>query len=224
MKTLPILLCLLTPAIFPQAQAASVYLKSAMLAGYLLQDAAGVPLTAGSGQSGTGSLLEFGYYSAATSASPFAGQWNPLTGPDSAGMVVTTIGSNYLPKNGYFSQSLFLDTTLPGFPADGIPLALRFYNGKTRANSTAFNAVANTAGLWDSNSIGTQISISIGAVPGTVWQSGPASAFRTAIPIPESGPSVLVSAAAALAALAALRRRRPARAMPKSASSSGADL
>ncbi len=191
MKTLP-MLCLFAAAIFPHAQAASVYLKSATLAGVTLQDAAGNPLSAGSSLAGDGTLLEFGYYSAATSAAPFAGIWNALTGPDSAGLVVTTIGDAPPWPNGFFSMGLHLDTTLPGFPADGTPLALRFYNGKTRANSTAFNAVANTAGLWDSNSIGTQIDILIGNEPGTVWQSGPASAFRTALPIPESGAATLV--------------------------------
>ncbi len=204
MKTLP-MLCLFAVAISPHAQAASVYLKSATLAGVTLQDASGNPLSAGSSLAGDGTLLEFGYYSAATSATPFAGIWNALTVPDSAGLVVTTIGDAPPWPNGFFSMGLHLDTTLPGFPADGTPIALRFYDGKTRKNSVAFNAVANTSGKWNLDLTAEQTVISIGPDPNIVWQGGPVSAFRTTIPIPESGAAALL--ATALAAALLVRRR-----------------
>lgn len=183
-----------------------IYLKSATLAGFALQDGAGKPLSAGFTENGDGTLLEFGYYSAASSADPFARIWNPLTGPASESMIVTTIGDGLPPENGVFSIGLYLDTALPGFPADGTPLALRFYNGKTRATSTSFNAVANPGDQWAANSVGTEITMLIGTEPGTVWQGGAASSFRTALPIPECGPAVLLSAAIALLSF---RRRRP---------------
>lgn len=186
--------------------ASLLYLKSGTLAGFALQDSSGIPLSAGTTRDGDGTLLEFGYYSAATVAAPFAGIWNPITGPDSAEMIVTAIGDGLPPANGVFSVGLRLDSSLPSFPGDGIPIALRFYNGKTRANSTAFNAVANSGGLWNSNSIGTQINILIGDKPGTVWQGGAASSFRTALPIPESGAATLLATALAFAFL---KRRRP---------------
>lgn len=206
MKTLRILLCLLAAATSPVSEAATVYLKSATIAGFALQDDAGKPLNAGFTENGDGTVLEFGYYSAASSADPFAGIWNPLTGPASESMIVTTIGDGLPPENGVFSIGLYLDTALPGFPADGTPLALRFYNGKTRATSTSFNAVANPGGQWAANSVGTEITMLIGTEPGTVWQGGAASSFRTALPIPECGPAVLLSAAIALLSF---RRRRP---------------
>ncbi len=185
--------------------ASLLHLKSGTLAGFTLQNSSGIPLSAGTTLDGDGTLLEFGYYSGATSSTPFAGMWIPLSGPDSAAMIVTTIGDGLPPADGVFSVGLRLDNSLLSFPDDGTPLSLRFYNGKTRFNSTAFNAVANSGGLWNSDSSGMQINILIGDRPGTVWQGGPASAFRTTIPIPESGAAAL--AATALAAALLVRRR-----------------
>lgn len=183
-----------------------IRVKAATLAGVFLQNSGGLPLDGGSVANGDGALLEFGYYSLATAAAPFAGQWNALTGPDSASLLSTTIGDGFSGTEGIFTFSFDLDGALTGLPALGTPLAIRFYDSTSRASSAAFNAVGNNTGLWNSNLSGSQIDMLVGDKPGIVWQGGAGSAYRTTIAVPETSTSLVVAGGMAMLAL---RRRRP---------------
>jgi hypothetical protein len=168
-----------------------VRIKTGTLAEITLQNRDGLALSAGSSAAGNGTLLEFGYYSLATEAAPFGGSWTALTGPNSASLVVTTIGDILVP-NGTFAFDFTLDYSLTALPQDGTPLAVRFYDSTTRNSSTFFNAVSMTTGQWNWNSTGSQIAIGVGNVPGIVWQDGAASAFRTTIAVPEPSGFILI--------------------------------
>lgn len=181
-----------------------VYVKSGTLDGVTLQNQSSIPLSAGSTADGDGALLEFGFYSLASASDPFSGIWNPLTGPNSVSLIITTIGDQAHP-DGRFGMSYYLDPTSVGLLQDGTPLAIRFYNSTTRANSTFFNTVSNTAGSWNWNSSAFQINILIGNLPGTVWEGGTGSAFRTTIAVPEPSALILVGCGATIWAG---RRRR----------------
>ncbi|MCU0777987.1 MAG: PEP-CTERM sorting domain-containing protein [Akkermansiaceae bacterium] len=181
-----------------------VRIKTATMAGTVLQDLTGTALDGGGPSDGDGALLEFGYYSLATDALPFAGIWTPLTGPHSVSLITTTVGDGFA-QDGVFTLAFELSTALAGLPTDGTPLAMRFYDSTTRAVSTDYNAVAKTDSSWDWSGTGSQINMLVGTEPATVWQDGTGSAFRTTIPVPEpSGALMVLGGAAAWC----LRRRK----------------
>jgi hypothetical protein len=185
-SNLLVIMLLLVPTV--ASCATLVRIKSGTIAGVTMQDFGGVALSAGTAGAGDGTLLELGYYSMATDAAPFAGSWTALTGPDSASLIVTTIG-DVSASDGRFALDFNLDYSLAGTPQDGTPLAVRFYDSTTRASATFFNAVSNTSGAWNWNTSGNQIDILVGNLAGTVWEDGVASAFRTTVAVPE--PSAL---------------------------------
>ena len=190
-----------------QAPAAGVRIKTATLAGVALQDRNGTPLDAGRAAAGDGCLLEFGYYSLASTAVPFSGEWNPLTGPDSESGISTTIGAE-LRGDGTYSFAFELSTALTGLPADGTPLVIRFYDATTVSGATDFNAVSNTTGIWNWDSNAVQINMGVGSDPGTVWQGGPGSEFRTTIPVPEPAATLLIAAGAGILLFRRRERKR----------------
>jgi hypothetical protein len=74
---------------------------------------------------------------------------------------------------------------LHGFdlPNEGTPMVLRFYDGRSLATSTHYNALANGTIESDwtmANPGGNHVSIEVG---GGQWEGGPASEFRTTIPL-----------------------------------------
>lgn len=167
-------------------------------------------LNAGTPAPGDGAVLQYGYYSGSTERNPFLGTFVPLTGPGSIHGWSSTIGdgpgATGVRPAGQFHVSvffdLFTDTIDDDLPLPGVPMAIRFYNGTSIADSTEFNTVSNTSGAWD-----WQATIGQGnhafadlSAPGLVWEQGQATAFHTAQLVPEPSISLLLLLGAAIAA------------------------
>ncbi|MEA3209356.1 MAG: hypothetical protein QOE70_2413 [Chthoniobacter sp.] len=195
----------------------------------LLQNA----LSGGTNQDGNGCVLQLGYYSQATTANNFLGNWVPLTGEGSAnnGGIVpgsspaktydkTSVGDVTVngAANGTFASSglTFVSGSATGrsLPASTtIPLAIRLYNASTIASSTFYNVVSDDLWLWkDINSDPPPLPINISLNdPGLEWlsiASGQAAntAFHTTmLTVPEPGISGLLLAG--LVGIVARRRR-----------------
>jgi len=194
----------------------------------------GFLLHPGSAADGDGTVLQLGYYDAATVGNNFAGVWHPLTGAGSlnvggdtgSGLTFNTtsigdIGGGAAPGgSGIFAFSLVFNATvagtfndLPG--ATTIPLAIRFYDGASIGASSYFNVVSHDAWLWKlpatPSPLPPTVNLSLSDA-GLEWQSiaagqSPATAFRTSLPvIPEPGSALLVICGSM--ALAGSRRRR----------------
>lgn len=162
-----------------------------------LKDLNGTSLTAGTPADGDGTILQLGYYTAATTSAPFAGEWVAMTG--SGISYQTTIGDSGNNPNGTFKIEVLFTQGSYLFiePAVGTPLALRYYNSTSLAASTYFNAVTNTTGVfnWVAPADPTStamLNLGLSSV-GIVWQDGSGSAFRTTIPIPEPSSSALLA-------------------------------
>lgn len=182
------------------------------------------PLTGGNpGIDGDGAVLQLGYFSAATTATPFAGSWIALTGEGGAnsGFANTTIGNDFLSGAGHgtFAMSLEFDTTVVGknsmLPAAGTPLGIRIYNNTTIGTSTRFLTVANPAVTWQwvapNDPTPPPVTLSLDDM-GMRRQDGSAagvatSSFSTLSPIPEPS-TFAVGALLTVASLLPRRRRR----------------
>jgi len=188
----------------------------------ILRDSQLNPLTAGTTADGDGAVIQLGYYSQATAANNFLGTWVPLsgqgslnTGPvdgssPSIGYNQTSIGDINASADGAgtFALSLTFTTgsatignSLPG--STSIPLAIRFYNGTSIANSTEFNVVSADQWLWQTPSDNPPlVTISL-SESNLEWLGGAASAFKTAVPEPSTAVLAMMSGCALI-----LRRRR----------------
>lgn len=137
------------------------------------------PLSAGTAANGDGALLQLGYYSDATISDPFAGSWITLA--------VSSIGDAGVNLPGMFSSSTLLTDGNFSAPAAGTPLAVRFFDNTSVANSSFFNAVSSTDGSWNwiqPTEQGPILNLTI--TKGTsVFLSGVLGDFQTTIPIPE---------------------------------------
>ena len=134
----------------------------------------------------TGDLIQLGYYTSATTGSPFAGTWVPLRNGRIGGKSVVVLGP------GRFSYESPLEgTELLG----GTPLAIRFYDAPVIDEATFFNAVSDSTGAWNAiNSPTTLLTMTLSLADGTlIWQEGGSSAFRTTIPIPEPAGGALIA-------------------------------
>ncbi len=165
------------------ASAASTRVEWHNAPGTELGDFLGNPLKTGTPADYDGARLQLGYYSLATLADPFAGDWMPLTGLE-GDLFPTSIGDKGNLGRGLFGLSSSFDaaSTL-SLPTNNMPLSIRFYDSADPTASAFFNAVSNDAGAWnwltpsDPQSV---INISLSDA-GLIWQGGPGSAFRTTI-------------------------------------------
>ena len=103
-----------------------------------------------------GDVIQLGYFDSATQASPFAGNWIPMSGEGSLNTAFnnTTVGDNVGTGsgNGQFAFSLNFTVGSPTTgvsmpPVVGTPLGIRFYNGLNIAQSTLFETIVNPT-LW----------------------------------------------------------------------------
>lgn len=106
-----------------------------------LENRVALPLSAGSSALGDGTLVQLGYYSSATQASPFSGIWVTLA--------TTSIGDDLVDVSGKFATTSTLIGGAFAAPAVGTPLAVRFFDGVSVATSSYFNAVSDSSGGWN---------------------------------------------------------------------------
>lgn len=197
--------------------------------GSTINDQLGSPLSGGTPTvDGDGFVLQLGYYSQATTASNFLGEWVALSGFGSLntgsipgttiGFNQTTVGDNQdqgAGAAGTFALTLTFDesdsTRNKSFPAVGVPLSVRFYNASTLVeNVTLFNAFSIDTGFnWaaPADSPGQPI-LNISLDQPVEWQSGGGNAGKTALVFVPEPSSVLVFVAGVVG-LCVHRRRRP---------------
>ena len=166
----------------------------------------GTALSSGTSADGDGTVLQLGYYTASTTLDPFSGSWVAMTGPGTS--YQTTMGDSGNNPNGVFKLTILFTagSLLFTAPADGTPLALRFYDSTSIATSTYFNAVSDTTGAfnWVTPAEPKSTAALTFLTPGVVWQDGSGSAYRTTIAVPE--PCSLLLSVLGLGALAVRRR------------------
>ncbi|MDB6171722.1 MAG: hypothetical protein JWL59_1033 [Chthoniobacteraceae bacterium] len=194
--------------------------------GLLVKDKTNNLLSAGISGDGNGSVIQIGYYSAATTANNFAGEWIALSGEGSANTGGVVTGSNPAEP---FNKTSIGDVTFEG-AADGsfglqlafvagdaltgnnlptstsIPLSIRFYDKTTIAGSSFFNVVSNDLWTWKTptdTALGAIIQISLNSA-GAEWQDA-SSPLITTIAVPEPTSAMLLLTG--IAGLA-LRRKR----------------
>jgi hypothetical protein len=195
----------------PVQAALTLYYGNNNGGGGFLRDITGSTLTSGPKDNpGNGAVIQIGYYSLATTADPFAGNWVALAGPGTsveAANIGEILGGGYV-GSGLFEGTATFSTAAGGYPALSTPLAIRFYDGTSIDGSTYFNAVSMVDWKWSSpTAANTTVDMTIPGpgIPGLVWEGGEASAYRTTLPVPE--PSVGLLAAAGISLLFKRRRR-----------------
>lgn len=144
-----------------------------------LLDNSGTPLFQGTNPAGyDGDIIQLGYYTMATTSSPYSGIWIPLE--------TWTIGQKLggINRAGLFNYDSIISESSE---LTGIPLSLRFFDSPAIETATFFNNAANLSGSWNLNfSAAGSLVINISLTDqGLAWQDGSGSAFRTTIPVPE---------------------------------------
>ena len=164
-----ILLMLLAGShLYAQTATTGLYIDSG---GYLLMNHDDLtPLSGGLGTVvGDGDVVQFGYYTDATSSNLFAGTWVPLTGNGGANSAfdTTSIGDNpdalgagytdgqfalsasgSTPGDTYINFTQGSATSGVSLPTSGHIMAVRFYNGTTVATSTYYGAASYADWDW----------------------------------------------------------------------------
>lgn len=233
-----ILTCLLLSASTLYADQTTVSFDSGGQAIYDQNTGAMNALSGGTAANGDGTVLQLGYYDAATTANNFAGNWVPLSGEGSLNTAVIPGGPVTNPTNETYNQTSIGDLTANGagnatfaislnFVAGNatsgnslpssttIPLALRFYNGASIATSTFYNVVSDDLWLWKTpNTPPVNVNISLNDL-NLEWLSiglGQAgnTAFHTTIPLSQIPEPGTIAAASACAVglVVAALRRR----------------
>jgi hypothetical protein len=198
-----------------------------------------IALSGGTPVNGDGTVLQLGYYDAATTANNFAGNWVPLSGQTSLNTAVIPGGLIANPTNETYNQTSIGDANgagnatfaislnfVAGDPNSGnslpslatIPLALRFYNNTSIATSTFYNVVSDDLWLWKTPiTPPSSVTISLNDL-NLEWLSisqGQAAntAFHTTISlaaVPEPATIAVGALSAATLICSAVRRRRKA--------------
>lgn len=139
-----------------------------------------------------GDIIQLGYYTLATTASPFSGAWVALK-DGTIGDKVNDLHGRY----DYTSNITVAESLL------GIPFVIRFYDSTTLETASFFNAVTDSAGRWNIANAPMSLSL-ISSDP--IWQDGKISAFRTTISIPEPSSFLLVGLGMGLGLIRRCRR------------------
>ena len=164
---------------------------------YNLQNQSGENLSSGSGLNGDGCAVELGYFSQATTSSPFSGNWIPLTQTSSVGDSSTGFGfedgkfsfsttftkdsefvSVYKSRPAEYSFSLDFQISTSTLPTD-TPICIRFYDSSSKNGAARYNTVTGSEWLWPSFPSGSSIPsnlylmIAPGSPPtGSYWKYG----------------------------------------------------
>jgi len=195
-------------ALFPLAATAATSQVNYANINTTVKDNLGNPLTAGGNPNGDGAIIQIGYFSGSTAT--FTGNWIAISGLGSANpTLLTSVGDGGNSSNlGQFASGVTFDTVLnSSLPSGGTQLAMRFYNGTTISGSTYYNTVTSSNVNWQFKTPSTPAPLPAALDMDTstlVWQGGSATAFTTAILIPEPATAML----GLVGGLLLLRRRR----------------
>jgi len=157
-----------------------------------LLDADGLtPLSAGTGAGGDGAVIALGYFTGATSAATFTGEWVPLTGPQAANIPFqhTSVGDSTSgggTTDGFFTFQTDFDAAnsavFQRIPPVGTRLAIAIYNRDTIGGSTHFNIATHDDWQWEAPHPVLPTFLFLNPTsPGTQWLGGAGSALRTAL-------------------------------------------
>jgi hypothetical protein len=160
-----------------------------------------VSLSSGTAADGDGTLLELGFYTEATTANLFTGEWRVLTHG--------RMGDSEDQGDGRFNISSMLIGGTFTEPPLGTPLAIRFYDSESLETSRYYNTVSNTDGSWNwvtPTDATPEVSLqAFKDITSVTYEKGGLSAMKTDIPlIPES--STLVLGISALVMILGRRR------------------
>lgn len=156
-------------------------------------------LSVGTTADGDGTLLQLGYYSNATLSNPFSGNWITLA--------VSSMGDTGMNLPGRFSTSTTFTEGDFTPPAVGTPLAIRFFDGTSVANSSFYNVASATDGSWNwtqPTDQGAVLNLTITKAD-SVFLSGFIDQFTTSLAVPE--PSSILSAGLSVALVLCRRTR-----------------
>jgi len=144
-----------------------------------------------------GSLVQFGYYDAATTGNLFAGNWVALTGAGSANPSIGTVingatdfGAEYAGQ--FYYSGIAFTATIPSATI----FAVRFYDAPSVETATHYGAVSYTGATLGVNDV---VTFTIGEV-GTTWLAGNVAFTGTsaAVPEPATGGLAILGAGFAL--------------------------
>jgi hypothetical protein len=176
--------------------------------------------------SGTGYVLQLGYYTTANSSNPFSGTWVPVFGPGTSNSLFSTagMGTYFFDGSGGTLGSTGTDdsfsfdadvtsatpSTETGIPSAGQIMSIRYYNATTLGAATFFGAASDPSWQWISpgSPAAGGNAFDIYGDSNIMYQGG-ASVPETniSLAVPEPTPLSLVCGAVALGAVV-LRRRR----------------
>lgn len=190
---------------------------------YRFLNADGTPLSAGAAHvNRDGARVELGYFSAATTENPFAGEWRPLTAGATIGDSFDLAGleAGWIAFSFFFDESSIVqvyDGGDPGAyqleggtarPADGQMLAVRFFGEAAGAES--FNGVTSASWLWKApNEAGESVTIDL-AFSDLLWEDAE-NPLRATLAVPEVSTAGLLLLGAAGALVFGRRHRKWAR-------------
>jgi hypothetical protein len=144
-KTTPILLAILTGLLLMSAPPAFAQIINIDSGSYTLYSSDNSTALL------TGDLVQFGYYSDATTNNPFAGNFVALTssGSSSATTVVGEETANGAGPGTFAYSSLNLDLASNALPTNGQIMAFVIYNNSTVGSSSAYAVEADLETTWN---------------------------------------------------------------------------
>jgi|SRR5690606_35495808 len=173
-------------------------------------------LSGGGNSSGDGFVLQFGYYSMASSSDLFAGTWTALTGDGGVNSAFTSssIGDTFDngAADGTFADTFIFNltdnTSNVSLPSAGQIMAVRFYDAATVTAAMHYGAVSNESWIWQApNTPPAAMAFSLADL-GVQWFNGSIAFTGTAIPEPATWAVML--GGTALFMVVGRRRRRVA--------------
>jgi hypothetical protein len=158
-----------------------------------LLDADGVtPLSAGTTAAGDGAVIALGYFTGATSAATFTGEWVPLTGPQAANIPFqrTSVGDSAAgggTVDGFFTLQTDFDSAdsavFQRIPPVGTRLSIAIFNRGTIGGSTHFNIATHDDWRWETPTGPLPLPpIYLNpALQSALWLGGSGTAMRTTL-------------------------------------------
>lgn len=189
--------------------------------GKLLTDHLGGALSGGTlGVSGDGDVIQIGYFSTATTASLFSGNWIALTGNNGANSAFNTTSVGDGINSGAGNRAIFsvtfdlTDSTKNQLlPSAGVPLGVRIYDGLSVATSGFYETVVSPDWAFASpldppNNPTVALNLTNANAKLASNNTTPGANIQTVTPTAAPEPTSAALLMAGLVSLAARRRRQ----------------